>query len=70
MIARKPTSLSDVDAASVPVIAVTAWQALFEQAGLVEGQTVLIHGAAGSVGAFAVQFAHQAGLRDRHMQTG
>ena len=63
MIARKPSSLADVDAASVPVIAVTAWQALFEYAALVRGQSVLIHGAAGSVGAFAVQFAHQAGLR-------
>jgi NADPH:quinone reductase-like Zn-dependent oxidoreductase len=63
MIARKPSSLADVDAASVPVIAVTAWQALFEHAALVRGQSVLVHGAAGSVGAFAVQFAHQAGLR-------
>lgn len=63
MIARKPASLSDVDAASVPVIAVTAWQALFEQAGLVQRQTVLIHGAAGSVGAFAVQLAHKNGIR-------
>ena len=63
MIARKPSSLTHVDAASVPVIAVTAWQALFEHAGLLRGQSVLIHGAAGSVGAFAVQFAHQAGLR-------
>lgn len=63
MIACKPSSLTDVDAASVPVIAVTAWQALFEQAGLVRGESVLIHGAAGSVGAFAVQFARQAGLR-------
>jgi NADPH:quinone reductase-like Zn-dependent oxidoreductase len=57
MIARKPASISDVDAASVPVIAVTAWQALFEQAAALRGQTVLIHGAAGNVGAFAVQFA-------------
>lgn len=63
MIARKPSTLADIDAASIPVIAVTAWQALFEKAALVRGQTVLIHGAAGSVGAFAVQFAHQAGLR-------
>ena len=63
MIARKPASLSNVDAASVPVIAVTAWQALFEQAAAMCGQSVLIHGAAGSVGAFAVQFARQAGVR-------
>lgn len=63
MIARKPASIADVDAASVPVIAVTARQALFEQAGALRGQSVLIHGAAGNVGAFAVQFARQAGIR-------
>ena len=63
MIAHKPPSISDIDAASVPVIAVTAWQALFEQAAALRGQTVLIHGAAGNVGAFAVQFARQAGIR-------
>src|SRR4029453_9493272 len=55
--------LSDVEAASVPVVAVTAQQALFEQAKLVAGQRVLIHGAAGNVGAYAVQMARQAGLR-------
>ena len=63
MIAPKPASLSHVDAASVPVIAVTAWQALFDHAHMKRGQTVLIHGAAGSVGAFAVQLAHQSGIR-------
>jgi NADPH:quinone reductase-like Zn-dependent oxidoreductase len=62
MIAHKPAELSDVDAASVPVIAVTAWQALFHEAALRRGQRVLIQGAAGSVGAFTVQFAHHAGL--------
>jgi NADPH:quinone reductase-like Zn-dependent oxidoreductase len=63
MIAAKPTSLSHVEAASVPVIAVTAWQALFDQAQLKPGETVLIHGAAGNVGAFAVQFARRASVR-------
>jgi NADPH:quinone reductase-like Zn-dependent oxidoreductase len=63
MLATKPTSLSFVEAASVPVIAVTAWQGLFDQAGLKAGQTVVIHGAAGNVGAYAVQLAHHAGLR-------
>ena len=62
MIAPRPDTLDDVAAASVPVIAVTAWQALFDQARLAAGQTVLIHGAAGSVGAYAVQLAHRAGL--------
>ncbi|KAB1072942.1 NADP-dependent oxidoreductase [Methylobacterium soli] len=62
MLARKTRSLTHVQAASVPVIAVTAWQGLFEQARLQPGQTVLIHGGAGNVGAYAVQLAHRAGL--------
>ena len=62
MIAPKPEGIDDIDAASVPVVAVTAWQALFEEAGLVQGQSVLIHGAAGNVGFYAVQLAHRAGL--------
>lgn len=57
MIAGKPESLSFEQAASVPVIAVTAWQALFEHAHVRPGQTVLIHGAAGNVGVFAVRMA-------------
>jgi NADPH:quinone reductase-like Zn-dependent oxidoreductase len=63
MIARKPTSLSHIEAASIPVIAVTAWQGLFDQAQLKAGQSVLIHGAAGNVGAYAVQIARRAGIR-------
>ena len=63
MIARKPASLSHIEAASVPVIAVTAWQGLFDQAQLTARQTVLIHGAAGNVGAHAVQIARRAGIR-------
>src|SRR3954465_13888247 len=51
MLAKKPASLSYVEAASVPVVAVTAWQGLFEHARLEAGQTVVIHGAAGNVGA-------------------
>jgi NADPH:quinone reductase-like Zn-dependent oxidoreductase len=62
MIGHKPKSIGDVEAASIPVIAVTARQALFDHAGLVRGQTVLIHGAAGNVGAYAVQFARDADL--------
>ncbi|HZZ12819.1 MAG TPA: NADP-dependent oxidoreductase [Paraburkholderia sp.] len=61
MIARKPSSLSDEQAASVPVIAVTAWQMLFDEAGTKRGDRVLVLGAAGNVGAFAVQLAHHAG---------
>jgi NADPH:quinone reductase-like Zn-dependent oxidoreductase len=60
MIASKPRSLSFVQAASVPVVAVTAYQMLFDYAQLKAGQSVLIHGAAGNVGAYAVQLAKQA----------
>lgn len=62
-IARKPDSLTFIEAASVPVVAVTAWQMLFDHAKISAGQTVLIHGAAGNVGAYAVQLAHWAGAR-------
>jgi NADPH:quinone reductase-like Zn-dependent oxidoreductase len=62
MVARKPRSLTHVEAASVPVIAVTAWQALFDHGQLKPGQLVVIHGAAGNVGAYAVQLAHRAGV--------
>lgn len=63
MIAKRPSRLCDIDAASVPVVAVTAWQALALEAQLTRGQSVLIHGAAGNVGAYAVQFARRMGLR-------
>ena len=63
MLANKPGLLSYAEAASVPVIAVTAWQALFDHARLEAGQTVVIHGAAGNVGAYAVQLARRARLR-------
>jgi NADPH:quinone reductase-like Zn-dependent oxidoreductase len=63
MLAKKPGSLSYTEAASVPVVAVTAWQALFDYARLEAGQTVVIHGAAGNVGAYAVQLARRARLR-------
>jgi NADPH-dependent curcumin reductase CurA len=51
--ALKPKSIDHVHAATIPVGAVTAWQALFDAAGLKEGQKILIHGAAGGVGSFA-----------------
>jgi NADPH:quinone reductase-like Zn-dependent oxidoreductase len=63
MIARKPRALGFVEAASVPVIAVTAWQMLCDHAGIAPGQTVLVLGAAGNVGAFSVQLAHLLGAR-------
>jgi NADPH:quinone reductase-like Zn-dependent oxidoreductase len=63
MVSSKPISLTHVEAASVPVIAVTAWQALFDRAQLKAGQTVVIHGAAGNVGSYAVQLARRAGVQ-------
>ncbi|WP_395751383.1 NADP-dependent oxidoreductase [Prosthecobacter sp.] len=57
MIARKPASLDHAHASAVPISALTAWQALFEKASLQRGDRVLIHGAAGGVGHFAVQMA-------------
>lgn len=61
-IALKPASLDILGAASAPVIAVTAWQMLFEHAQAKRGDTVMITGAAGNVGAYAVQLAMCAGI--------
>jgi NADPH:quinone reductase-like Zn-dependent oxidoreductase len=61
MVALKPPRLTNLEAASAPVVAVTAWQMLFEYARPEPGQTVLVLGAAGNVGAYAVQFAATAG---------
>ena len=62
MVAPRPSRLSHVEAASAPVIAVTAWQMLFEYGNAKPGQIVMILGAAGNVGAYAVQLAANAGL--------
>lgn len=59
--AHKPRSLDHVAAAAVPLAATTAWQALFDHGNVKAGQRVLIHGAAGGVGHFAVQFAKAKG---------
>src|ERR1700747_2662360 len=61
LIAKKPSNLSFVEAASVPVAAQTAWQGLFTHGHLEKGQTILIHAGAGAVGAYAVQLASHAG---------
>jgi len=63
MIAPKPQLLDFVEAASAPVIAVAAWQMLFEYAQAKRGETVMILGAAGNVGVYAVQMAVDAGAR-------
>jgi NADPH:quinone reductase-like Zn-dependent oxidoreductase len=62
-IARKPASIDHAHAAVTPISALTAWQGLFEHARLAAGQHVLIHGAAGGVGVFAVQLARWRGAR-------
>lgn len=60
-LAPKPKVLDHVDAAAVPLSGLTAWQALFDHAGLSRGDRILIHGAGGGVGTFAVQLAHWRG---------
>jgi NADPH:quinone reductase-like Zn-dependent oxidoreductase len=61
--AKKPAGVSHEQAATIPVAGLTAWQALFNRAGLERGQTALVAGAAGGVGHFAVQFAKHSGAR-------
>jgi len=61
-ISRKPKNLDHVHSAAIPLVGLTAWQALFDTAGLKAGQKVLIHAAAGGVGHLAVQFAKLKGV--------
>lgn len=60
-IALKPARLTHVEAASIPIDALTAWQGLFERAQLQAGERVLIHGGAGAVGVLAIQLARWRG---------
>lgn len=60
-LALKPANLSMEEAASIPLVGLTAWQALVEQAGLKKGQKVLIHAGSGGVGTFAIQLAKHLG---------
>jgi NADPH2:quinone reductase len=60
-VARVPDKLSFAEAAALPVAALTAWQGLFDRGGLKAGQRALIHGGAGGLGSFAIQFARWAG---------
>lgn len=62
-VAMKPASLDHFQAAALPHVGLTTWRALIETANLSKGQTVLIHGAAGGVGSFAVQLAKWRGAR-------
>src|SRR5438552_6774636 len=61
--AAKPKSLTYVEAAAVPLVSLTAWQALVDAAKLSAGQTVLIHGGSGGVGSFAIQIAKARGAK-------
>ena len=60
-LARKPKKLDHVHSAAIPLAGLTAWQALFDTAGLQSGQKVLIHAGAGGVGHAAVQIAKSLG---------
>jgi len=62
-LAPLPTGVDHTTAAAAAISGLTAWQALFDHAGLVAGRTVLIHGAAGGVGSIAMQLAREAGCR-------
>ncbi len=63
LLAMKPRALSFEQAAAVPLVFITAWEALYDRANLVKGQTVLIHAGAGGVGHAAIQLAKQAGAK-------
>ncbi|WP_105432367.1 NADP-dependent oxidoreductase [Neorhizobium sp. T6_25] len=60
-VARKPGNLTMVEAASIPLVALTAWQVLVERANLQKGQKVLIHAGSGGVGTVAIQLAKHLG---------
>jgi len=60
-LAAAPRTVDLADAAALPAVGLTAWQSLFELAGLTAGQSVLVNGAGGAVGGYAVQLAHAAG---------
>ena len=61
LLARKPKTLDPVEAATIPMPALTAWQGLFEHGRLQRGQHVVVHGAVGGVGAHAMQIARRHG---------
>jgi NADPH:quinone reductase-like Zn-dependent oxidoreductase len=62
-LAALPADVDHTTAAAVPISGLTAWQGLFDHGRLQAGRTVLVHGAAGSVGSLAVQLAREAGAR-------
>lgn len=62
-VALKPKNINFAQASAIPLVGLTAWQALFDSAKLKKGETVLIHAGAGGVGSMAIQFAKNAGAR-------
>ena len=60
-ISHKPTRLSHIEAAALPLVGVSAWRALVENIGLSDGQRILIHGGAGGIGSIAIQLAKNLG---------
>jgi NADPH:quinone reductase-like Zn-dependent oxidoreductase len=61
LLAPKPRALGHVESAAIPLAALSAWQGLFDHGRLATGERVLVHGAAGGVGSFAVQLARHRG---------
>jgi NADPH2:quinone reductase len=61
--AHKPKNITFAQAASIPLVALTAWQSLFDAAQLKRGESILIHAGAGGVGSLAIQFAKNAGAK-------
>ncbi|MGN6482580.1 NADP-dependent oxidoreductase [Luteibacter sp.] len=62
-VAALPGEVTSIEASTLPIGALTAWQAFFDHAKLAAGETVLVHGGAGAVGTFAIQIAKGAGAR-------
>ena len=61
LLAPRPRTLGHVESAAIPLAGLSAWQGLFDHGNLVAGERVLVHGAAGGVGSFAVQLARHRG---------
>jgi alcohol dehydrogenase len=62
-IAHKPKTLGHIEAAALPLVGVSAWQALVENIAISNGQKILIHGGAGGIGSIAIQLAKNLGAR-------
>lgn len=62
IVSQKPANVSHIEAAAIPLSGQTAWEALFERAGVKAGESVLIHAGAGGVGSLAIQLAKWKGL--------